>query len=97
MPTADMDGLGLADYADRLIGAAIDAIEAETGRPGMAVAGHSLGGTLAAIFASLNPDRVRGLVLVDAPLSFGEAGDPLAQTIAMMPQDRKSTRLNSSH
>src|SRR3546814_2358549 len=73
MPTADMDGLGLADYADRLIGAAIDAIEAETGRPGMAVAGHSLGGTRAAIFASLNPDRVRGLVLVDAPLSFGEA------------------------
>src|SRR3546814_1534721 len=51
----------------------------------MAVAGHSLGGTLAAIFASLNPDRVRGLVLVDAPLSFGEAGDPLAQTIVMMP------------
>ena len=32
--------------------------------------GHSLGGTLAAIFAAAAPDRLRGLVLLGAPLCF---------------------------
>ena len=32
--------------------------------------GHSLGGTLAAIFTAWAPERVRGLVLLGAPLCF---------------------------
>jgi polyhydroxyalkanoate synthase len=32
--------------------------------------GHSLGGTLAAIFGALAPERLRGLVLLGAPLCF---------------------------
>ncbi len=32
--------------------------------------GHSLGGTLAAIFATLAPDSIRGLILLAAPLCF---------------------------
>jgi len=34
--------------------------------------GHSLGGTFAAIFAALAPERIQGLVLLGAPLSFHE-------------------------
>jgi polyhydroxyalkanoate synthase len=37
------------------------------------IVGHSLGGTLAAIFGSWAPERIRGLVLLAAPLCF-EAG-----------------------
>jgi poly[(R)-3-hydroxyalkanoate] polymerase subunit PhaC len=62
---------GLDDYADRLIGAALAAASAAFGTEGMLLAGHSLGGTLAAIFASLHPERVRGLALIEAPLHFG--------------------------
>ena len=66
------DGFGLADYADRLIATALDAIEADGDGAAAVLAGHSLGGTLAAGFATLHPKRVRGLILVDAPLAFGE-------------------------
>jgi polyhydroxyalkanoate synthase len=56
---------GLATYADALI---LDCLEAV--REPAVLVGHSLGGTLAAIFASLHPERVRALVLLQAPLSF---------------------------
>jgi polyhydroxyalkanoate synthase len=79
------DGLGLADYAERLPLAALDAIAAETGEAAV-LAGHSLGGTFAAILAALRPERVRGLVLVDAPLAFGpDRGGPLARAVAAAP------------
>jgi polyhydroxyalkanoate synthase len=57
---------GLAAYADRLI---LDCIDATGSRDAVLVA-HSLGGLFAAIFAALHPDRVRGLVLLAAPLHF---------------------------
>jgi polyhydroxyalkanoate synthase len=63
--------LGLADYAGRLLGEALGAVAAESGRRRAALIGHSLGGTLAAIYAALNPDRVSCVVLVAAPLRFG--------------------------
>lgn len=65
---------GLGDYADRLIADALAAIEAETGERRVVLAGHSLGGTFAAIFAALWPDRVRALLLLEAPLRFGPSG-----------------------
>jgi polyhydroxyalkanoate synthase len=66
--------LGLDAYAGRFIADALTAIEAETGEQRVVLAGHSLGGTLAALFAALQPERVRGLVLLEAPLRFGPAG-----------------------
>jgi len=88
IPTENQDGFGLAEYASRLPRAAIDAIQAETGLFAPILAGHSLGGTFAAIFASIFPKRVGGLILLDAPLAFGEDGGPLATAVRMMPHAR---------
>lgn len=73
------DDLGLADYADRLPLAAVRAIRRSAGAGPIVLAGHSLGGTFAAIFACLHPAEVRDLWLIDAPLVFGPgSGDRLA-------------------
>jgi polyhydroxyalkanoate synthase len=50
---------------------AIEKIATEHGRPPI-VLGHSLGGTLAAIATALDPHRVHKLVLIEAPLRFGD-------------------------
>lgn len=84
-PGAAEDQLGLDDYADRLIAAAVEAVRADAATSGIILSGHSLGGTLAAIFASLHPESVRGLALIDAPLSFAEEGDPFSAMIAIAP------------
>lgn len=58
---------GLEHYAERLI---LECLDAAGGEPAILL-GHSLGGLFAAIFAALHPERVRGLVLLAAPLRFG--------------------------
>ncbi|MXQ12388.1 alpha/beta fold hydrolase [Microvirga makkahensis] len=95
-PTQQEDEFGLAEYADRLIREAHRAIHSETGCGAPILAGHSLGGTFAAIFASLHPARVGGLVLVDAPLAFGADGGPLARAVAMIPHARMIRRMAGS-
>ncbi|MBS1191993.1 MAG: poly(3-hydroxybutyrate) synthase subunit [Rhodocyclaceae bacterium] len=66
---------GLADYADRFLRECIEAIAADCGTRRAVVAGHSLGGILAAIFAALNPELVAGLVLLGAPLHFSPSAE----------------------
>jgi polyhydroxyalkanoate synthase len=73
-PAEIVRDFGLAQYADTLIAHAAAAIAAETGEQRLVLAGHSLGGTLAAIFAARRPERVRGLVLLESPLRFGASG-----------------------
>lgn len=87
------DDYCLEDYALRLIGEASDQIEAETGEATSILAGNSLGGTLAAIFASLRPRRVRGLALIDAPLAFGGQGDRLARLAKATPDQHFLTEI----
>lgn len=70
-PRAGDEAWGLEDYADGMIDACLEAIRAETRHGSVFLAGHSLGGTLAAIFASLHAQRVRGLVALEAPIEFG--------------------------
>ena len=60
---------GLAEYAGRAIGAAVATVSRETGARPFLI-GHSLGGTLAAIFSAVDPSIVQGLVLLGAPLCF---------------------------
>jgi len=48
------------------------------------VMGHSLGGTLAAIFGTVAPDSIRGLVLLGAPLCFEPGTSPFRDALAAM-------------
>lgn len=88
VPTKHEDGFGLAEYAQYLPLAAVKVIETETGSSTPILVGHSLGGTFAAIFATLFPERVGGLVLADAPLAFGEHGGPFTRAMAAIPHAR---------
>jgi len=63
---------GLDDYGDRLLGTCQKVIASDSGMTRLTVAGHSLGGMLAAIFSCLHPEMVRALVLLEAPLHFGQ-------------------------
>jgi polyhydroxyalkanoate synthase len=46
--------------------------------------GHSLGGTLAAIFAALTPESIRALVLLGAPLCFQPATSQFRDALVSM-------------
>jgi polyhydroxyalkanoate synthase subunit PhaC len=63
----------------------IKAVQVETGEAAVLLAGHSLGGTLAAICAARHPDVVTGLVLLEAPLHFGADAGAFAPVVALAP------------
>src|SRR6266404_1958068 len=60
---------------------ALEKIASEHGRAPILI-GHSLGGTLAAILAAIEPHRVDKLVLIEAPLRFGEQTGALRPIMA---------------
>jgi len=67
---APPENLGLKDYSGRIIGGCLDAVDAETEQEHPFLLGHSLGGTLAAIYSALYPQRPGGLALLASPLHF---------------------------
>jgi polyhydroxyalkanoate synthase len=74
-PEPDDEEMGLSQYADELLFDCLNTIGAETGQARAFLAGHSLGGTLAAIFTSLHAEQVEGLVEIEGPIEFDpEAG-----------------------
>jgi polyhydroxyalkanoate synthase len=83
IPTAKEADFGLSHYADRFIDQCLDAIVERTGDDRVMLAGHSLGGTLAAIYAALHPRRVAALLLMAAPLHFGRTIGSLASASAV--------------
>ncbi|MDB6068349.1 MAG: poly(3-hydroxybutyrate) synthase subunit [Pedosphaera sp.] len=85
-PGVSEQGYGLAEYGDQLMLACLGAIKEEIGPRPVFLVGHSLGGTLAAIFSALHPERVAGLVLLGAPLHFGPEVDALSSLAANIPQ-----------
>ncbi len=62
--------IGLETYGDSAISECVTTIAARGRGVAPFLVGHSLGGTLATIFAALEPQRIRGLVLLGAPLCF---------------------------
>jgi poly[(R)-3-hydroxyalkanoate] polymerase subunit PhaC len=80
----EQPSFGLADYADRLPLAAIAVVARHTGSRRVILAGHSLGGTLAALFAALHPSCVAALVLLEAPTAFAQGG-AFAPLVAALP------------
>jgi polyhydroxyalkanoate synthase len=83
-PARRGDG-GLDEYADEAIGDAIAAMSNGATKPFLM--GHSLGGTLATMFAALHPDAVRGLVLLGAPLCFHPGVSRFRDAIASIPSE----------
>jgi len=81
----DDPGAGLDHHVDGLLLACLDAVTARTGAARVALAGHSLGGTLAAILAARRPDRVAALALLEAPLRFGPAAGSFTPLVAATP------------
>ena len=77
----DNRNAGLAEYAGQSIGEAVATIACAAGGVQPFIMGHSLGGTLAAIFAALAPDSIRGLVLLGAPLCFEKGSSRLRDGI----------------
>jgi polyhydroxyalkanoate synthase subunit PhaC len=69
-PSGSNGNAGLAEYADQAIGEAVATVSRETGGMQPFLMGHSLGGTLAAIYGALGQQSVKGLVLLSAPLCF---------------------------
>jgi polyhydroxyalkanoate synthase len=61
---------GLEGYAGQSIGEAVARLAQDAGMARPFIMGHSLGGTMAAIFAAIDPPSVRGLVLLSTPLCF---------------------------
>jgi len=57
-------------YLDRMVKKVI----ALSGAPQISLFGYCMGGTLAAIYTALHPERVRNLVLLTTPINFEEAG-----------------------
>jgi polyhydroxyalkanoate synthase len=69
-PSRNDKDAGLGDYAARSLGEAVATVAQQAGGKTPFVMGHSLGGTLAAIFAAFDPSSIRGLVLLSTPLCF---------------------------
>lgn len=83
---------GLAQYAGTWIGTAARAITDRHGKKPI-LAGHSIGGTFAAIFAAGAPDLVRKLLLIEAPLRFGPEAGALAPIVEVSPRADMIARL----
>jgi polyhydroxyalkanoate synthase len=90
-PGSGEQAFGLAEYAGRLMLECLDKIHAQTGQRPVFVAGHSLGGTFAALFSALHPERVKGLILVGAPLHFGKDVGAIDGLVALAPKAQTLT------
>jgi polyhydroxyalkanoate synthase len=63
-------GLDLEHYASRLLGEVVETILARHARQALHLLGYCMGGTMAALYAALEPARVRTLTLLAAPIDF---------------------------
>ncbi len=95
-PNAAANGpLGLTDYADHMLQACADAACRDSGAERLLLCGHSLGGTLAALFAAGHPERTSGLITLGAPLHFGPETGAIARAVASVPEDRQGNTTGS--
>ena len=82
---------GLDHYAGGLLRASVDAVRERTAQSRVVLIGHSLGGTLAAIFAARHSDLVSGIALLEAPLHFGRDAGAFAPLVALFPHAGERT------
>lgn len=85
---------GLAEYAGRAIGQAVAAVTQACEGTKPVLAGHSLGGTFAALHAALEPASVRGLLLLAAPLCFEPGSSEFRdRVVALAPSELGETEV----
>jgi hypothetical protein len=78
---------GLDTYVEQSVAAAVDVVR-RAGDGAAVLVGHSLGGTLAALYGARHPRQVAGMVLLEAPLNFGPAAGAFAPVVATSPNAR---------
>jgi polyhydroxyalkanoate synthase len=57
-------------YLDLRLHSAVRAVCKHSGEPSLSLLGYCMGGTLAAMYTALHPERVRNLIMLAAPVSF---------------------------
>src|SRR6266404_6350769 len=89
------DGLaGLDAYGGRAIATCVATISEQANGAQPFLMGHSLGGTLAAIYCALEPRSVKGLVLLGAPLCFEPASSRFRDAlVALVPEEFSETKV----
>ena len=86
-PLANGKQPGLVDYADHAISECVAKVSHELQGSRPILMGHSLGGTIAAIYCALEQESVRGLVLLDAPLCFAPGSSQFRDgLVSLFPQ-----------
>jgi polyhydroxyalkanoate synthase subunit PhaC len=86
-PGAD-GSAGLDAYGGQAIAACVEAISNQSNGTLPFLLGHSLGGTLAAIYCALEPRSVKGLVLLGAPLCFEQTSSRFRDAlVALIPEE----------
>ena len=94
----DLPGFGLAEkrwgwpYDHRSQAKFVVAVMDQLSISTAVVAGHSMGGNVATWLAELEPERVRGLVLIDAAIATGSSGSPTA-TLLQLPPVRRAAQI----
>lgn len=90
VPTPDGDTeVGLADYGDRLLAQCQRAIARDSGQASIVIAGHSLGGILAAIYSAVYPRQVAATILLEAPLRFAHPACCFHRLVQATPDARR--------
>jgi polyhydroxyalkanoate synthase subunit PhaC len=81
-PGPEQQRLGLEEYVADLLDRCVRTVADRARVARVPLVGHSLGGTLAAVYASRYPERVGGVALLEAPLHFGPDAGELAVPLA---------------
>jgi polyhydroxyalkanoate synthase len=71
VPTQADCGLTLEDYVSRFLDEVVGIILREHSIDALHLLGYCMGGTLAALYTAVNPERVETLTLLAAPIDFG--------------------------
>jgi len=82
-PQLGDEATGLDDCVEA-IGGAVDVVTAAANGRAPILLGHSLGGTLAAIFAAFASASVAGLVLLGAPVCFSAGAGPFRDAVVRL-------------
>ncbi len=69
-PRGDEAGIGLEDYVFDFIQDSVSRVAELTGEAHLTLSGYCMGGTLAVLYAALNPDPVTNLLCFTTPIDF---------------------------